>query len=66
MGDVVNLNHDRKRREREHAGKRGAETRARTGRTKGEREVARNEAERYERELDGKRIERAPGEDTPA
>ncbi len=66
MGDVVNLNHYRKRRKRAHAGKRGAETRARTGRTKDEREVTRNDAERRERELDGKRIERAPGEDTPA
>ncbi len=65
MGDVVNLNHYRKRRERLRAEGRGAENRARKGRTKLERDTATNEAERRQRKLDGKRIERSPG-DEPA
>ncbi len=65
MGDVVNLNQYRKRRERLRAEGRGAENRARIGRTKLERDTATNEAERRQRKLDGKRIERPPG-DEPA
>ena len=65
MGDVVNLNHYRKRRERLRAGARGAENRARMGRTKLERDTVANEAKRRQRELDGKHVERTPG-DEPA
>ena len=65
MGDVVNLNQYRKRRERLRAERRGAENRTRMGRTKLERDTATNEDERHHRELDGKRIERPPG-DEPA
>ncbi len=65
MGDVVNLNHYRKRRERLRAEKRGAENRTSIGRTKLERDTAANVAERRHRKLDGKRIERPPG-DEPA
>ncbi len=65
MGDVVNLNHYRKRRERLRAGKRAAEIRARLGRTKVERDTATTEDERRHRDLDGKRVERTPG-DEPA
>ena len=65
MGDVVNLNHYRKRRERLRAGRRAAENRERLGRTKLERDTATTEAERRHREHDGKRVERTPG-DEPA
>ncbi len=65
MGDIVNLNHYRKRRERELAEKRKSERRARSSRLKAERNDARHEAEHSRRDLDGKRIERTPG-DEPA
>ncbi len=65
MSDIVNLNHYRKRRERELAEKRKSERRARSSRLKAERDSARHDAKHVRRDLDGKRIERTPG-DEPA
>ncbi len=65
MGDIVNLSHYRKRRERQLATQRKSERRARSGRLKAERDSARHDAEHTRRDLDGKRIERTPG-DEPA
>ncbi len=65
MGDVVNLNHYRKRRERQLAKQRKSERSARSSRLKAERDSARHDAEHTRRDLDGKRIERTPG-DEPA
>ena len=65
MGDIVNLNHYRKRRERQLAEQRKTERRARSSRLKVERDSTRHEAEHQQRDLDGKRIERTP-EDEPA
>ena len=66
MGDVVNLNHYRKRRDRQQAERRAAENRAKSGRGKLERESTRRDAEHHRHKLDGKRLDRGPGEDTPA
>ena len=62
MGDVVNLNQYRKKRDRAAKARRKATQRARTGRTRGERQVTKAEATRTEASLDGKHIERAPDE----
>ena len=64
MGDVVNLNHFRKRKERLDGERRAAERRAKTGRKKTDRERARSESERRRNDLDGKRIDSStPGDD---
>ena len=65
MGDIVNLNHYRKRLERQLAKQRTSERSARSGRLKAERDSARHETEHRRRDLDGNRIERTPG-DEPA
>ena len=62
MGDVANLNQFRKKRDRASAARQGATHRARSGRTKAERQVTQAESARTESAMDGKRIERAPGE----
>ena len=56
MGDVVNLNQFRKKRERSAKARKRAESRARSGRTRTERQVTQAEAARGEATLDGKRI----------
>lgn len=67
MGDVINLNQYRKRRERSKSQTRAAENRARTGRTKEETARERHEAEQAGSELDNKRLsEPSPPEDTPS
>lgn len=58
MGDVVNLRQARKRRDRQAAGERAAENRARFGMTKAEKARVRDEAERLARQVDGARRER--------
>ncbi len=65
MGDIVNLNHYRKRRERQLAKQRKSERSARSSRLKAERDSTRHDAEHARRDLDGKRIESTPG-DEPA
>lgn len=60
MGEIVNLNQYRKKREREEKNLHGAENRARSTRKKGDRLAARFEAERRDAKLDGKRLEHKP------
>ncbi len=67
MGDVINLNQYRKRRERSKSQRRAAENRARKGRTKEETARQRHEAEQAGSEFDNKRLsEPSPPEDTPS
>ncbi|HUN52022.1 MAG TPA: DUF4169 family protein [Candidatus Sulfotelmatobacter sp.] len=56
MGDVVNFNQYRKERARAANRKRSAENRIRHGLNKLERNLPRQDRERAERELDGKRL----------
>ena len=60
MGDIVNLNQFRKKRDRASKARRRAAQRARTGRTKGERQATQAESTRSDAALDGKRIESMP------
>jgi len=57
MGDVVNLNQIRKRRERVAANQRARENRIQHGRSKGDRIRAKREAEKAQRQLDEKRLD---------
>ena len=57
MGDVVNLNQIRKRRERVAADQRARENRIQHGRSKDERIKSAREAEKAKRELDDKKLE---------
>lgn len=57
MGDVVNLNHFRKRKEREQREVRASENRAKSGRDKAERNLTRSESEHRRYDLDGKRLD---------
>ncbi len=63
MGDIVNLNRFRKRRERELKDSRSFDKRIMSGQTKAERNSLRNEIEQRRRDLDGKRFDNSPGED---
>lgn len=63
MGEIVNLNQYRKKREKEEKNRRGAENRARSGRRKGDRMGARFEADQREADLDGKRLEHKPSDE---
>ncbi len=65
MGDVVNLNQYRKKAERADKEQRAALNRARTGRTKADRQATRNEAERRDSGLEGKQLDRNSGKDRP-
>ena len=62
MGDVVNLNQFRKKRDRAAKAQQRAAKRARAGRTKAERQVTKAEASRGEATMDGKRIDQEPDE----
>ena len=62
MGDVVNLNQFRKKRDRAAKAQKGAANRARSGRNKAERQVTQAEAARGDGTLDGKRIDHEPEE----
>ncbi|MDQ2102360.1 DUF4169 family protein [Azospirillum isscasi] len=57
MADVVNLNRFRKMRQKEERGKTAEENRVRFGRTKAEKLRDRQEAERRDAALDGKKVE---------
>tara|TARA_R110000787_G_scaffold31927_1_gene84505 strand:+ start:27 stop:206 length:180 start_codon:yes stop_codon:yes gene_type:complete len=57
MGDVVNLNKFRKRRQREDAADAAAENRRKFGRTRAERSADRKETETRDKTLDGKKID---------
>ena len=56
MGDVVNLNQFRKKRERAAKAQKRAARRAKSGRTKAERQMTQADAARGDAALDGKRI----------
>ena len=62
MGDVVNLNQFRKKRDRTEKARRSAAKRVRTGRTKSERQMTQAEAARTEAAHEGQRIERPSDE----
>lgn len=57
MGDVVNLNQFRKKRERAEKAQRRAANRARSGRSKAEKRVTQAEGTRGDAVLDGKRLD---------
>lgn len=63
MGDVVNLNQFRKRRERAEKDSRAAQNRSQFGRSKSERNRRDTEKDAERRGLDGKRIEPPQDED---
>ncbi len=63
MGDIVNLNQFRKRRERELKDSRSFDKRIKSSQTLSERNALRHEIEQRRRELDGKRSDNSPGED---
>ena len=64
MGKVVNLNQFRKRKEREQREVRATENRAKSGSGKVEREMTRNDAKHQQQDLDGKRIDNSPTDDS--
>ena len=67
MGDVINLNQYRKRRERSKSQRRAAENRAKKGRTREETARERHEAGHADANLDNKQLsEPSPPEDTPS
>ena len=67
MGDVINLNQYRTRRERFKSLRRAAETRARKGRTKEETARQRREAGQAGADLDDNQLSNpSPPEDTPS
>lgn len=57
MGDVVNFNKVRKARAKVEAEEKARNNRVAFGRTKQEKEAARQEAEKRARELEGKRLD---------
>ena len=57
MADIVNLNRFRKMRRKEEREKTAEENRIRFGRTKAEKLRDRQDAERREADLDGKKVE---------
>jgi hypothetical protein len=57
VATIVNLNQNRKKRERAAAERRAAENRVRFGRSKGERSRDEREGAKIRRELDNKRLE---------
>jgi len=57
MAELINLNKARKAKVREAGKAQAAENRATFGQTKGQKAVARLDAERARRELDGKKRE---------
>jgi len=64
MADTpVDLDRFRRRRERQRRKEGAAENRARHGLSKTERELARAEKARTDRELDGKKLEKEPEPD---
>lgn len=57
MAKIINLNKRRKAKKRVEKEKKAAENRIRYGRTKKEKQMAKNEIERNKRLLDGHKIE---------
>ena len=65
MGDVVNLNQYRKKAERAEKEQRAALNRARTGRTKADRQVTRKDSNQRDAGLEGKKLDRSSGKERP-
>lgn len=63
MGNIVNLNQFRKRRERELKKQRAQRNRVKSGQAKAARDFLLREIEQRRRKLDGKRFDRRDGED---
>ena len=59
MGDVINLNRYRKAKARAEKARLAEANRARHGRTRSDKQVAKHEQERQVAELDGKRLDHA-------
>lgn len=57
MADLINLNKARKARQRQEAKAKAAENRIRYGQRKSDRDAARKEEARFQRKLDGKKLE---------
>jgi hypothetical protein len=57
MGDVINLNKQRKARERAQARTKAAENRSRFGRSRAERDAEEKAATRATQDLDGKKLD---------
>lgn len=57
MGEVVNLNQFRKKRERDGKSRQAAENRARSGQSRGERALRKKDAQSEESSAEGKRLE---------
>lgn len=62
MGDVVNLNRFRKKKQREEKAKQAEINRVRHGRTKAQKELEHADRERAARLLEGKRLEHGADE----
>lgn len=62
MGNVINLNKFRKRKEKEERAKRAEANRRLHGRTKGERQHDELRKQQLQRGLEGKRLEKAPSD----
>ncbi len=60
MGDIINLNQYRKKRERDHKGRQAIANRAKYGRVKAERQSSIQQREKEENELDQKKCELVP------
>lgn len=65
MGDVVSLNQYRKQREKALKARKSAENRVVYGLGKDERTTARNEQDRRQADLEGKKLERGPSDEPP-
>lgn len=65
MGEVINLNQFRKKREKAEKATRAERNRAKHGISKDERRAARNETEHREAEIEGKRLESGPSDEPP-
>jgi len=66
MGDVINLNRYRKRRERCAAEERASENRVKSGLPRHDRDVLERERQHHRRGLDGKHLDPDPPDDAPA
>ena len=63
MGDIVNLNQFRKRRERELNEIRARGNRVKSGQKAADRKSLHGEIDKHHRELDGKRLDQSPSEE---
>ncbi|USQ15343.1 DUF4169 family protein (plasmid) [Legionella lytica] len=62
MAEIINLNKKRKAKARVEKEKKASENRVKFGRTKKEKQIAKQENERQERHLDGHKLENKDNE----